>query len=106
MTTSRWRHESVFDVHPVTGESVEIFYADLTLESFGRCGAGWLLQRDRRSDHFRRARQLTKTRCENGDLMFARWRAPDAENHGKGINAVSTPEMNRYLREAKQKRFY
>jgi hypothetical protein len=33
--------EPLFDVHPVTGSSFEIFFADLTLESFGRCGAGW-----------------------------------------------------------------
>ena len=31
----------LFDVHPVTGDSIEVFYADRTLESFGRCGAGW-----------------------------------------------------------------
>jgi hypothetical protein len=25
----------------VTGMSIEVFYADRTLETFGRCGAGW-----------------------------------------------------------------
>jgi hypothetical protein len=34
-------HDPLFDAHPVTGESIEIFYADRTLESFGRIGAGW-----------------------------------------------------------------
>jgi hypothetical protein len=31
----------MFDIHPVTGASIEIFFADRTLESFGRNGAGW-----------------------------------------------------------------
>jgi hypothetical protein len=35
------RHEPLFDIHPVTGASIEIFFADRTLESFGRAGAGW-----------------------------------------------------------------
>jgi len=37
----RARHEPLFDIHPVTGASIEVFYADRTLETFGRCGAGW-----------------------------------------------------------------
>ena len=35
------RYGPLFDVHPVTGDSIEVFYADRTLESFGRLGAGW-----------------------------------------------------------------
>jgi hypothetical protein len=30
-----------FDVDPVTGRSIEVFYADRTLETFGRGGSGW-----------------------------------------------------------------
>ena len=41
MTMSSPRHEPLFDVHPVTGATIEIFFADRTLESFGRNGAGW-----------------------------------------------------------------
>ena len=33
-------YEALFDIHPVTGASVEVFYADRSLESFVR-GAGW-----------------------------------------------------------------
>jgi hypothetical protein len=33
--------EPLFDVHPQTGVSIEVFYADRTLETFGRGGAGW-----------------------------------------------------------------
>jgi len=33
--------EPLFDVHPRTGASIEVFYADRTLETFGRCGPGW-----------------------------------------------------------------
>jgi len=35
------RHEPLFDVHPRTGVSIEVFYTDRTLETFGRHGAGW-----------------------------------------------------------------
>ena len=35
------RHAPLFDVHPRTGTSIEVFFADRTLETFGRCGAGW-----------------------------------------------------------------
>jgi len=37
----RHRYKPLFDVHPVTGASIEVFYADRTLETFGRSGAGW-----------------------------------------------------------------
>jgi hypothetical protein len=39
--TQRARHEPIYDVHPRTGASIEVFYADRTLETFGRSGAGW-----------------------------------------------------------------
>ena len=34
-------HEPLYDVHPQTGATIEVFYSDRTLETFGRCGAGW-----------------------------------------------------------------
>ena len=37
----RPRREPLYDVHPHTGVSIEVFYSDRTLETFGRCGAGW-----------------------------------------------------------------
>src|SRR5882757_7273103 len=37
----RARREPLFDVHPRTGASIEVFYADRALETFGRAGAGW-----------------------------------------------------------------
>jgi hypothetical protein len=33
-------HEAFFDIHPVTGATIEVFYADRSLESFGWRGAG------------------------------------------------------------------
>jgi hypothetical protein len=39
--TQRARHEPLYDIHPRTGASFEVFYADRTLETFGREGAGW-----------------------------------------------------------------
>jgi hypothetical protein len=41
MSNNRRKIEPLFDVHPVTGSNFEVFYADRTLETFGRCGAGW-----------------------------------------------------------------
>jgi hypothetical protein len=37
----RARREPFYDVHPRTGASIEVFYSDRTLETFGRGGAGW-----------------------------------------------------------------
>jgi hypothetical protein len=34
-------HDSLYDVDPQTGATIEVFYADRTLETFGRGGAGW-----------------------------------------------------------------
>ena len=41
MVQKAQNHEPLFDVHPRTGISFEVFYADRTLETFGRGGAGW-----------------------------------------------------------------
>jgi hypothetical protein len=41
MTMSSHRHEPLFDIDPVRGASIEIFWADATLATFGRVGAGW-----------------------------------------------------------------
>ena len=41
MVPQALRHAPLFDVHPRTGVSIEVFYADRTLETFGRDGAGW-----------------------------------------------------------------
>jgi hypothetical protein len=41
MTVARDRYKPLFDIHPVTGASIEIFYADNGLTTFGWGGAGW-----------------------------------------------------------------
>ena len=46
--TSNPRHEPLFDVHPQTGATIEVFYADRRLETFGRHGAGWFYWQRRR----------------------------------------------------------
>jgi hypothetical protein len=33
--------EPLFDIIPLTGIGIEVFYSDRTLETFGRGGAGW-----------------------------------------------------------------
>jgi hypothetical protein len=42
------RHEPLYDVYPVTGASIEVFFVDRALEAFGRCGAGWFWSSRRR----------------------------------------------------------
>jgi len=41
-------HEPLYDIEPRTGATIEVFYADRDLETFGRCGAGWFWWRRRR----------------------------------------------------------
>jgi hypothetical protein len=35
------KYEPFYDIDPETGVSIEVFFFDRTLETFGRCGAGW-----------------------------------------------------------------
>jgi hypothetical protein len=42
------RREPLFDVHPATGASIEVFYTDRTLDTFGRIGSGWFWHQRRR----------------------------------------------------------
>jgi hypothetical protein len=35
------QREPLYDIVPETGVSIEVFYSDRTLETFGRDGAGW-----------------------------------------------------------------
>jgi hypothetical protein len=35
------RREPLYDTDPRTGISIEVFFSDRTLETFGRGGAGW-----------------------------------------------------------------
>ena len=42
------RFAPLFDVDPVTGAIIDVFYADRSLETFGRVGAGWFWWRRRR----------------------------------------------------------
>jgi hypothetical protein len=37
----RAAYEPLYDINLATGVCVEVFYADRTLETFGRGGAGW-----------------------------------------------------------------
>jgi len=41
-------HEPLYDIDPQTGATIEVFYADHTLETFCRCGAGWFWWQRRR----------------------------------------------------------
>jgi hypothetical protein len=35
------QHEPIYDIVPEIGVSIEVFYTDRRLETFGRGGAGW-----------------------------------------------------------------
>jgi hypothetical protein len=37
----RARHEPIFDIDPQTGATIEVFWANRELETFGQYGAGW-----------------------------------------------------------------
>jgi hypothetical protein len=37
----RAAREPLYDIDPRTGIRIDVFYADRTLETFGRCGSGW-----------------------------------------------------------------
>jgi hypothetical protein len=41
MTMPDNRYEPLFDVHRATGASIEVFFADRRLATFGKAGAGW-----------------------------------------------------------------
>ena len=41
VSRQRAAHEPFYDINPLTGISIEVFYADRMLETFGRGGAGW-----------------------------------------------------------------
>jgi hypothetical protein len=41
VSRQRAAHEPLYDINPQTGISIEVFYSDRTLETFGRCGSGW-----------------------------------------------------------------
>lgn len=40
-TSNRRQHDPLYDLVPETGVSIEVFYTDRTLETFGRVAAGW-----------------------------------------------------------------
>jgi hypothetical protein len=44
----RARLKPYFDIDPRTGATIEVFYADRALETFGRRGSGWFWWRRRR----------------------------------------------------------
>jgi hypothetical protein len=39
--SQRPAREPLYDINPQTGAWIEVFYADRSLETFGRGGAGW-----------------------------------------------------------------
>jgi hypothetical protein len=41
MVAQAQKYEPLYDIDPETGVSIEVFYSDRTLETFGRGGAGW-----------------------------------------------------------------
>jgi hypothetical protein len=41
MVAQAQKYEPLYDINPETSVSIEVFYSDRTLETFGRQGAGW-----------------------------------------------------------------
>ena len=50
MVAQAQKYEPLYDVNPETGVSIEVFYSDRTLETFGRGGAGWFWWSRRRGE--------------------------------------------------------
>jgi len=62
----RAAHKPLYDIHPLTGISIEVFYADRTLETFGRCGAGWFWWSRRRRLSLHRSGRLQRATLRIG----------------------------------------
>jgi hypothetical protein len=110
MTPHALQHEPIYDIVPETGVSIEVFYSDRTLETFGRCGAGWFWWPRRHGcapggsaagpfatsyAAYRHALPRVSVSVPRSHTLSAtvdNERRHDAENRGGGINAVSTPE--------------
>ena len=41
ISTMQCAHDPLYDINPATGINIEVFYADRTMETFGRDSAGW-----------------------------------------------------------------
>jgi hypothetical protein len=41
VSTMQCAHDPLYEIDPQTGTTIEVFYADRELETFGRSGAGW-----------------------------------------------------------------
>jgi hypothetical protein len=41
MVAQAQKYRPLYDIDPETGVSIEVFFSDLSLETFGRRGAGW-----------------------------------------------------------------
>ena len=41
MVAQAQKYRPLYDIDPETGISIEVFFSDLSLETFGRRGAGW-----------------------------------------------------------------
>ena len=89
MTMSCNRHEPLFDIHPMTGASIEVFFAD-GLATFGRGGAGWFwwCRMARLPGRSLRATQHIGTR------LARRWpTAPHSLTHNVNADTVRTREI-------------
>jgi hypothetical protein len=79
--------EPLYDIHPRTGDTLEVFFADRSLETFGRGGAGWFW--------WSRRRGFSPTGPAAGPFptSFAAFR--DAVSGGQPIVSFGTRSSNR-----------
>ena len=81
MAGQRASRSPLYDFHPQTGASIEVFYADRSMETFGRCGAGWFW-----CSHWR------------GFAPGGPATGPFATSYAAYRNAVTTPELVAHLK--------
>jgi hypothetical protein len=58
MAAQAQKYQPLYDIDLETGVSIEVFYADRTLETFGRSGAGWFWWPRQSNPCFRRERAV------------------------------------------------
>ena len=96
--------EPLFDIHPVTGACIEVFYADNRLVTFGRGGSGWFWwfrQRGLAPDNaatgpfatsYAAYRHAMRVSRGEGDPLVSARKAGDAKVAHKGPRPLSSVE--------------
>jgi hypothetical protein len=104
----RARRDPLYDINPWTGVTIEVFYADRALETFGRRGAGWFWWARRRgrspngpaTGPFSTSYAAYRHAMIDGEHFAS---PPPSRFLAQGINAVSMEKrLSKYIRPIPQ----